>query len=78
MDKISVVADYFNFIIPGIYDWFEDLHFEVGDLDPFQSSDQFFRFSAEHAAADHFDPAPSFTGQVGFNKHSIVFLKMCL
>ena len=44
MDKIGVVADYFNFIIPGIYDGFEDLHFEVGDLDPFQSSDQFFCF----------------------------------
>ena len=28
-----------------------------GDLSPAEAADQFFAFAAEHAAANHFDPA---------------------
>jgi protein-S-isoprenylcysteine O-methyltransferase Ste14 len=39
-----------------VYDGLEDLNFLTGDLGPFDSADQFLGFTAEHAAADYFDP----------------------
>jgi hypothetical protein len=54
------VGDYFFLVVPGIYDWLEDLHFLPGELGAFQTSDQFLGFARKHGAADHFDPTELF------------------
>ena len=64
------------FIITGIDSRFKNLHTQVGNLYPFQPADQFFRFSAEHTAANHFYPAPAFPFQIRFNKHLSIDFKI--
>ena len=61
MYGIGIMAHDLLFVVTNIYRRLEYFHFQVGYLHPFQPSDQFFRFSTEHTAADHFNPASPLT-----------------
>src|SRR5437868_1094956 len=62
---------YVIFIVTHVNGGFEDLYFHLGDLSPFQSPDEFFRFAAEHAATNNFYPTSSFSRYIRFYKHSV-------
>ena len=51
------MADDVIFAEPVVEFRLEDLHALPRDLRAAQTADQFLALSAEHAAADHFDPA---------------------
>ena len=50
-----VAADFGDSFIAVIEGMLEDLHVLPGNGRPPNPPDQFFRFAAEHTAADHFD-----------------------
>src|SRR5690606_3514432 len=52
-----VVAHHIAFVVAGVGAWLEDAHALFGELRPAQPADQFLGLAAEHAAADHLDPA---------------------
>ena len=74
---VRIVAYYKHLVVAGIHARLEDLHLLLGEFGTAQSTDQFLGLAAEHASADHFDPALAL-GPVGGALQEHVFGKAAL
>jgi hypothetical protein len=69
VDGIGVVRYDLLFIVPGVERRLKDGRLLVGDLYAFESADQFFRLSAEHGTADHFNTTSALATRIWFDEH---------